>query len=351
MIYNTQNILSLQLRQSVNLRRLTRTEFFNRLQLIQTIEPLTAKAFEIAEEKILRDQSDDSPHGEPWHVTFHGSQFPGDDPMACPRQSLYRMMDFPDPAPMPRHLRQTADSGKAFETTLVETWALADMLLSSADSEKQTGFEFPEAWLTSSVDAVVRLPTGKPAPVEVKERNAKVLQEMKLGRGPFSDHVKQVKVQIAFVRMFQQSGSWLKDLPLCDHGYIYYGSRDWPLDVAEYRIDYDEKFFDEGIKKLMAWRAMFEEDLLPELNPQRRGSKFGHPHGWRWSYPPCQYCSFKKTCQLDFQEGNTQLSNSNGVNRARLIREGYDPEAARKRVRERWEKKKNEQKEEVQSGV
>jgi hypothetical protein len=333
----------------MQLRKLTRAEFFTRLQLIRTVEPIVDQAFRISEEKILREHLDDDPHGHLWHVSFHASQFPGDDPMACPRQSLYRMMDFPPSEPTSRMLRQTGDSGKTAETTIVQAWNNAGMLLSSNDPDNQTGFELPDAWLTGSVDAVI-LPPGwnKPLPVEIKERKAEVLQEMQLGRGPFPDHIKQVKVEIAFVRMYQKLGWWLSDLDLCTHGIIYYVSRDNPLVTAEFRVDHDENFFVAGVEKLKRWRAFFEEDHLPEMKPGKRDSRFGHPNGWRWSYQPCQWCSFKKTCQLDFREGNTQLSDSLGVRRARLIRKDYDAESARLRVRGRWHKKKeNEQKENV----
>lgn len=348
MIYNRTNVLSLQLIGATDLRRLTRAEFFTRLQLIKSVEPMVKKAFEISEEKILREQLDDDPHGHLWHVSFHASQFPGNDPMACSRQSLYRMMDFPSSAPMSRMLRQTADLGKQFESTLVDAFHRSGMLLSSADPDNQTGFELPGAWLTGSVDAVV-LPPGsnKPKPIEVKQRKQAVIDEMKLGRGPFVEHISQVKVEIAFLRYYQQKGLWLplNEFSLVDHGTIYYGSRDNPLDTAEFRVDHDETFWQAGIQKLKRWRGYFEEDLLPEDKPGKRSSQFGHPHGWRWSYKPCQWCGFKKTCQLDFREGTTQLSNSNGVNRARKVRPDYDPDAARKRVKERWAE--NKQKEEV----
>jgi hypothetical protein len=326
------------------LKKLTRAELFTRMQLIRTVEPTVEQAFRISEEKILREQLDNEPHGQPWHVSFHASQFPGDNPMACPRQSLYRMMDFPEPEPMSRMLRQTANSGKDTESTLVAAWHLAGMLLSSPDPDKQTGFELPDAWLTGSVDAVIQPPGwNKPLPVEVKERKAEVLAQMQAGRGPFPEHVSQIKVQIAFIRMFQTSYGLWPDFELCTHGVIYYVSRDNPLVTAEFRVDYDENFFVKGVETLKRWRVFFEEDMLPELNPGKRTSRFGHPNGWKWSYQPCQWCQFKKTCQLDFRDGTTQLSESNGVNRARLVRKNYDVETARLRVRARWHKKKDRQ--------
>ena len=343
MIYSRANILGLQLRHMVNLRSLTRGEFLTRLQVIKKLEPVVDQAFRISEEKTLEGDLDSAPHGQPWHVSFHGSQFPGNNPMACPRASLYGLMNFPSPTPTSRLLRQTADSGLATEAGLVKAFHDAEILLSSPDPKNQTGFEYPEAWLTGTVDAVICLPnTNKPLPVEIKERKAEVLAEMQVGRGPFLNHVSQVKVEIAFTRLYQEQGLWLSNMDLCDHGMIYYVSRDNPLVTAEFRVDYDENFFVAGVEKLKRWRTYFEEDVLPELKPGKRTSNFGHPHGWRWSYEPCQFCSFKKTCQLDFREGCTTLSDSNGVNRAKLVRPDYDVESARLRVRARWQKKKAE---------
>jgi CRISPR/Cas system-associated exonuclease Cas4 (RecB family) len=337
MIYDRTNVLSLQLRAMTNLRRLSRAEFFTRLQLIRTIDPITDEAYKIVEEKVWKDNLDDAPHGQPWHVSFHGSAFPGDNPMACPRKALYRMMNFPPAEPVSRKLRMTASQGKAVESELVRTWYEAEILLSSPDPDEQTGFEYPDAWLTSSVDAVLK-PRGwnKPLPVEIKNRSAQVVAEMQTGRGPFPEHVAQIKAQIGFVRMYQEAGLLWSDLDPVTHGMIYYLSRDMPTNTAEFRIDYDHNFFVAGVERLKRWRAYFEEGLLPEINPGKRASRYGHPHGWRWSYEPCQFCNFKKTCQLDFREGRDQLRDSIGVDIAQKLRPSYDAESTILRVRARW---------------
>lgn len=336
MIYDRKGVLSLQLRSAMALRKLSRQEFFTRLQIIRTIEPITQKAYREVEEDKWRNQADNSPHGHPWHVSFHASQFPGDDPMACPRQALYQMMDFPPAEPFNRRARTVMAAGKAIEVELVKTWHEAGILLSaSPDAEIQTGFELPEVWLTGSVDAIIKPPNwNKPVPVEIKSKYQKVIDEMLVGaRGPDPAHVSQIKVQLALTRMFQ--GEMWPGLDPVTHGYIYYLSRDNPANTAEFRVDYDERFFEMGIERLKRWKAYFEEDHLPVIKPSKK-----HPMGWRWSYPPCQWCNFKKTCQLDFQAGEQQLSNSVGVNRAKLVRPSYDPEVARKRVFKRWARKK-----------
>jgi hypothetical protein len=350
MIYSHTNILGLHLRTALKLRKLTRGEFLTRLQVIRTVEPIVEQAFKISEAKAVEERND--PRDKTWHLSFHASQFPGNNPMACPRAALYTMMDFPPPIPMSRKLRQTADSGLATEAGLVNAWHKSDMLLSSPDPTDQTHFELRDAWFTGSVDAVILPPgTQKPLPIEIKERKAEVIQQMQLGRGPFDEHISQIKVEIAFVRLYQENGLWLSvddGYDLCDHGIIYYVSRDNPLDTAEFRVDYDEDFFVTGVEKLKRWRTYFEEDMLPEFKPGKRSSQFGHPHGWRWSYPPCNWCSFKKTCQLDFREGCTTLSDSNGVNRAKLMRPDYDAESSRLRVRARWQQKKQKEEPETQ---
>jgi hypothetical protein len=339
MDYSKTTLTGLKLRSSLQLRRLTRQEFFTRFQLIRTVDPITATAYKEVEEALWHSGDDDSPHGHPWHVSFHGSQFPGDDPLACPRQALYRMMDLPKAERFSRRSRVVMQAGKDAEIELVRTWHEAGILLSAPpDAEVQTGFEWPEAWLTSSVDSVILPPRwNKPLPVEIKTKDREAIEQMQVAlRGPDPNHITQNKVQIALVRYFQ--GDLWPALDPTTHGYIYYMARDDPSVTAEFRVDYDQKFFDIGVERLKQWRAYFLEGVLPEIKPGKRSSKFGHPHGWRWSYPPCQFCDWKKTCQLDFHEGVEFLADSVGIERARLVRENYDYEAARRRVGERWDK-------------
>jgi len=77
------------------------------------------------------------------------------------------------------------------------------------------------------------------------------------------------------------------------------------------------------------------EGALARVGPLAVGRARLQP-GWRWSKLPCAWCPFKKTCQLDFQAAETDLTQSVGVNRAKLIRPEYDPAAARERVFKRW---------------
>ncbi len=337
MKYDKATIIGLKLRQSVHLRKLTRSELFSRMQLIRTVEPIAIQAFKDAEEEIWRNQEDDSPHGHPWHVSFHASQFPGDDPMACPRAALYQMMDFAPQEPLSRVARTTAIAGKALEVALVQTWHRSGILLSAApDEDLQTGFEYPEAWLTGSVDSVILPPRwNKPLPVEIKTKFQKDIDLMQVGaRGPDLGHVFQIKVQLALIRL-TQAEKWPALDPVT-HGIIYYLSRDRPSETAEFRVDYDERFFELGVARLKQWRAWFEEGFLPSIKPSKR-----HPMGWRWSYPPCQFCNFKKTCKLDHEAGVTDLNDSIGIDRTQAVRPDYDPESACLRVRARWKQKRD----------
>lgn len=339
MVYDRRSILSLKLRSSAHLRKLSRREMLTRLQVVRFVDLITDAAYKEVEERKWREQLDDAPHGDPWHVSFHASQFPGDDPLACPRQSIYRMMDLPSSEPFNRHGRTVMSAGKAVELELVQTYADAGILLSAKPSDPiQTGFEYPDAWLTGSVDCVILPPRwNKPLPIEIKTKYQAVIDEMKLGKkGPDTNHVFQLKVQLALVYL-EQEKLW-PGLDKVTHGFIYYMSRDRPSDTAEFRVDLDMRFFEIGVERLKEWRQNFLDDVLPELDPGKRSSKFGHPNGkdWKWSKLPCAWCNFKKVCQLDFRQGITQVSESVGIDRARLVRKNYDFPAAKQRVIDRW---------------
>ena len=319
------------------LQRLTRAEMFDRFQINKPIDDIVNAAYKKAEEERWRGQLDNAPHGNPWHTSFHASQFPGDDPMACPRKAMYTMMDLPPAEPFNRNARTIMEVGKGIEIELVSTFARAGILISAnPDEEIQTGFIYADAWLTGSVDCVI-LPTGTtlPIPIEIKTKYQSAIDEMKNGiRTPDVGHVFQIKTQLALARHEQENGGLWSEHDLITHGYIYYLSRDKPSDTAEFRIDFDKRFFDAGISTLKQWKNWFIEDNLPSIDPSKK-----HPMGWKWSYPPCQWCNWKKTCKLDFEQGVTQLSESIGISRASLVNDEYDFDESRQRVLDRWNKK------------
>lgn len=351
MSYGRQDLIGLKLRSLTGLQRLTRRELWNRLQLVRTLDPLTDAAYKKVEEVKHREQLDDAPHGDPWHVSFHASKFPGDNPMACPRQGLYSLMDFAREAgdrkarsvPFDRASRTIMAAGKAAELELVQTYADAEILLSAKPQDEiQTGFEWPEAWLTGSVDCVIRWPgTNRPVPIEIKTKYQKVIDEMKLGRGPDSAHIFQLKVQLALIWHEQQKGGLWADMEPVTHGYIYYLSRDRPSDTTEFVVELDKRFFAIGVERLKQWIQWFKDDHLPEEPKGKRTTQFGHPMGaagFKWSDLPCAWCDFKKTCQLDFRQDQHTLTGSIGVERTKAARKSYDPSTARQRVFERWPK-------------
>jgi CRISPR/Cas system-associated exonuclease Cas4 (RecB family) len=333
------------------LNKLSRGELFTRLQVSRELDPVTDMAYKLVEERKHREQLDDSPHGDPWHVSFHASQFPGDDSYACPRRALYGLMDFAREAgdrkartlPFDRKSRTIMAAGKAIELELVQTFSDAGILLSAKPSDEvQTGFQWPEAWLTGSVDCVIQWPeTRRVVPIEIKSKYQSAIDEMKLAkRGPDLSHIFQLKTQLALVYYGQQNGGLWSDLDPVTHGYIYYLSRDCPSETAEFRVDLDLRFFEKGIARLKQWIAWFREDHLPEEPKGKRTTNFGHPMGavgMKWSELPCAWCDYKKTCQLDFRQNIHTLTESVGVNRTQAAREHYDPEEARGRVYSRWE--------------
>jgi hypothetical protein len=319
--------------------RLSRLEMLTRLQLVRRLEPIIDAAYKKAIKLEESEQLDDNPHGRPWHVSFHASSFPGNDPKACPRKALYRMMDFSTGRSINRKVMAAGAVGKGVELDIVEVCKRAGILI-SADSlnEIQTGFVDAEHWLTCSVDLVIE-PYGwtKPLPVEIKSAYHVDIEKMRLGiLGPRDGHVAQLKTQIAMARVAQKKGSLWEDKELITHGYVYYFSRDHPEITAEFRIDHDEAFFQAGLKQLAQWRAWFEEGVLPETKPGKRTSTRGHPMGWQWSKLPCKWCDFAPQCKADFREGTGLLEDSVAVKQTQKIRPGYDPEAKRERVFAEW---------------
>ena len=335
MIYDRKNILSLKLRSSVQLRKLSRPELLTRHQLIRRLEPITNEVWSQVEEARWV-KGENSPHGHPWHVSFHASQFPGDDPMACPRQALYQMMDFAGGAPFTRQSRAIMSAGKAIEVELVQTWHEAGILLSAAPSvEYQTGFEDAEHWLTCSVDAIIQPPRwNKPLPVEIKTKYQSAIDEMKVGAvGPDDKHVSQLKTQLAFVHINQKE-LW-PGLDPVTHGYIYYLSRDKPSDTAEFRVDLDLDFYEAGLKQLEQWKRNFLDCMLPTINFDGR-----HPMDWFWTKHPCKWCSYKKQCKQDHKDKIRDIYKSSGITHTQRFRPEYTPSDAIERVLQRWDEDK-----------
>jgi CRISPR/Cas system-associated exonuclease Cas4 (RecB family) len=337
----------MKLSSSVYLRKLSRAELFTRLHIIRVLEPLVDRAFKNSEEKKFEEQLDDDPHGRPWHVSFHASQFPGDNPLACPRQSLYRMMDLPS-GPFSRRSRMLMNIGKIVELDIVQAFADDGVLLSAAPKERiQTGFIHEDSWLTGSVDCVIRR-RDAPLPIEIKTKDRETVEQMRVGLvGPDDSHIFQIKCQLGLIALGQKHGGKWSELQPVTHGFIYYVSRgdkknEREICTAEFRVDLDERFFEMGIERLKRWRAYFLEDVLPEEPKGKRTTNFGHPMGaagLKWSSLPCQWCDFKPICQKDFRADIHALSESKGIEMAKKVRPKYDFQKAKQRVIDTWKKK------------
>jgi hypothetical protein len=340
-------------------------------------EDLLAKAFEYSEDLRWRGNVDNTPHGHPWHSSFHASSFPGDDELACPRQALYTLMDFAGSEPFSMRSRLFMEGGKAGELTLTRAYADYGVLISTDQSRRgrqhvQTGFEDPEHWLTGNADALL-LPHfhRDPRPLEIKFKRHGAVLEMRQGlRDPDPKHVRQLKTYMAGMHLhlhktlsqvvicgvsghvaehITEGPCRMHGTPDCltttklepiQRGALLYVSFDDPDYTREFPIDLDLPFYYEGLRKLKQWKEWFLADHLPSLAPTT-GTR-GHPNGkgWGWSKLPCKWCSVRSVCRQDHNDGIDVLSKSAGVAQTKEVRapvgHTYDPRATRQAVIERW---------------
>lgn len=273
-----------------------------------------------------------APHGTPWHTSLHASAFPGDDHFACGRKALYGLMNIPQAEPFPAHVRAMGDAGKDIELQIIRRLAKAGILLSADQTDGddvQTGFVDQAFWLTGNMDAVILPPKWKsPHVVEIKSKSHKVLEEMRSGRrGPDPEHRRQILTYIGLAHELDLHKRWYqKRLGPVKDGTLYYVSRDSPRTVHEFYFEYDAEFMAKGRERLTEWIALFKEAKLPE-----------RPKAWRWTEPPCRYCSVKKLCKADNKEKITDLNDSVAIAFAKQIRPWYDPMITRQAVLDRWD--------------
>lgn len=356
---------------------LSRGELYSRLGLLREVDPLVTRAYRFAE--IIEALEEDRGHGrtDPWHVSFHGSNFPGNDPKACGRQALYRMLNAPRGA-FNRRGRQFMDAGKDFEVQLVKRLHRAGFCVSAPPWDHQTQFEDEKHWLTCTTDIIVCWPRSpRPFVVEVKQIFAKDVEGMKmLLRGPTSGHVKQVKCEIGLAH---ERGTWkmqrchnagifaidsyldffgkpvetasfcpmhggqqcLEEVELepVQHGYLYYVSRDDMVQTREFYFEHDPGFMEEGRRQLADWRDHFERGVLPQTNFVNK--RFAHPFGWKWGDLPCKWCDYGEECRNDMVTSKetqkpVMLADSDAVERAIDINPDYNYDEIRQRVFARW---------------
>jgi CRISPR/Cas system-associated exonuclease Cas4 (RecB family) len=300
--------------------------------LPKVVDDLTDLAYKIVLQDQFEQDTNRSPHGHPWHTSFHASQFPTEIDKACPRKAVYQLANFSPLSPPDRWLVGLGEVGKAIEVALVQKWHDLGVLLSPPPTEPiQLGARDKDSWLTTSFDSILLpLDWNRPLPVEVKSKSIEKVREMILAnRQPDPEHVAQLKVQLYFLAKNQKK--WYPNLDPVTHGVIYYVARDDPKVTKEFNIPLDMEFVEERMELLKEWQELFLNEEIKQTQ------KKSHPLGWKWSEPPCKWCPFKKhICKPDWQEGITDLNESRGITWTTELREHYSYGESRETVIDRW---------------
>jgi hypothetical protein len=304
----------------------TRSEMFARLGILPPIvEPILQAAYEIEEEQIWREDIGNAPHGEPWHTSFHASQFPGDDPKACGRQAMYRLMNIPGMKPLDPAVRAMGEVGKSIEDSIVWRFERAGILLSDPPSaEHQMGFVDEEYWLTGNPDVIIEW-NGRPHLIESKGKDSNVVEDMQQGKRSFDyDHRNQTLTYIGLTHETSKE-KWPK-LDVAKDGTLFYQSRNRPRTTHEFRFEHNPGFMEQGRSKLKEWQKLFLDEELPP-----------RPKEWKWTERPCQWCPVKPVCKQDHKDGVKTLTQSNAIEHTIGVRGSYDYDETRNQVLDRWE--------------
>lgn len=350
---------------------ISRLALWSEIAGISVVEPILFAAYEREGAREWHDGSGDSPHGAPWHTSFHASQFPGDDPMSCARFSVYGLMGLPGPEPIAPRLRAWFDLGKNLELDWVRRLAAEGTLLTNdqtAGADVQTGFVDPVHWLTGASDAII-LPAfwrkGHCGEVKTTSHEKVMAMRNNATATPYSHdkYVRQIKTYIGLaheapftptVTVCKESWAITKAIfpgskhrwcpihegVLCkletftleppDDGTLIYSSREEPLTTASYYITLDEEHMAAGREKLAAYRDAFIAGEIPQ-HPR-------HKERAMWSVEPCKWCNFKASgCKADYLAKITTLADSSAIEMAKKVRPEYDYEKARAEVLRRWE--------------
>lgn len=319
----------------------------------RTIEPLVDVAYANVARRNWEQNGGGkgSPHGVPWFVSWHSSQFPGDTNQACGRYAMYQMADALITTPIDRWLESVSDVGSAIEKDVVRRLRDDGRLCRSNQPGRTTdpdgaeydeegrlkkmpqmGFVDSSCWLTGSIDAPI-MPFGyvdRPLIVELKSCHESQVDERAQGmRGCKEEHRRQLLCSLGLAHEFGE-GVFLhptEDRALLppDDGGVYYVARDesWPgpKKTWEYFFSYDADFMEQGRAHLRSWRQSFLDDELPQTVPRKNTRS--HPYGWRWSEGRCRFCEMKRHCRRDYDRGVTKISESSAVMLASMVREGY----------------------------
>lgn len=322
---------------------LTRSELFRALgaavpqATAPKINPAVEAAYELYEDEDYARLTR-SPHGRPWHTSFHASAFPGGvDEKRCGRRALYGLMNVPGEKFTPRG-RAVMEMGQAAERQIIYrlhragiTVAGAASLLEDMDG-RQLGLEDPEHWLTGSLDAVLDIRATVPhwdrvLPMDVKSKDERGIIKLRVGeKQPDISHVAQIQTYSYLCRRVHGQMGWEAiGLRPSEGGVLYYVSRSSPRDHYEHFVEWDEEYVEAGLERIREWIKLFKEGRLPE-----------RPKEWRWTEEPCKWCDFKKLCKQDIKDDIVLLEDSNAVKFAKQKNEEYDPKKIKDGVLDRW---------------
>jgi hypothetical protein len=307
----------------------SRLEFFRRLGVIRLVEPILDAQYRRDEDANWRGELQMSSREIGWNSSFHASQFPGDDPMACGRRALYRLMGIPSEAPFTPESRALMESGLDIEDRVVGRFKRAGILLSKDDG--QTNFVAKKYWLTGHVDAIIRPPSYRaPHPVEVKTTSDQKVEEMRAGTRQYvPEHRYQLMTYIWFTRQAHKAlGYDSMGMEPARDGSIIYLSRDRPRNTFEFYVDFDQNVINVGLTKIVQWQRSFLDEELPPRNST-----------WKWTERPCRWCDFKGMCKQDVKEKVTSLARSNAIIHARYVKPDYDYHEVRIATLTRWAKR------------
>lgn len=292
------------------------------------VSKLNSDGYVALAEADWRKGVDTSPHGVPWHTSFHASSFPSDSD-SCARKQLYTFLSIPEPQPINEFTRNIFDAGKDIETNFVNRLHSLGVLLSAPTwSKKQTSFKLDSHWLTGSCDAIIKDSSGtRPYVIEVKTKSSDKIYQMRSGACGYDDkHKSQLLTYLSLLRVMMSETDFLSDYDLPEFGSIFYLSRENPSLTHEFVFKYDDSFFQDGLSKLAEWRDYFLDDVLPPVD-----------EGRQWSKGECASCSFKKhACKPDSVSGVDKLSETCGVSWAKEVYDNYDVNDIRERVIKRW---------------
>lgn len=291
------------------------------------VDRLIEDAYAACEEKILREELDSAPQGEPWHVSFHASSFPAGRERYCGRAAMYSLMDVPTPGEVDPTGRAIMDAGKDLESQIVSRLHQFGVLLSEPPLAKyQTGFDVPELWLTGSCDAVVQ-PHGwnRGHVIECKGKDhdaVLALQRRETEPDPY--HMAQCRCYVWLARRFSHA-LW-PGLEPVRSGTLLYVSRQRPRTTAEFYVEFDPEFVAEGAVQLRDWIDAFRAGELPT-----------RPTTWRWTEDPCDYCPWKRdVCRVDERNDAVKIKDSELTNFAKQHVPTWDYDEKRKAVLQRW---------------